>query len=379
MIKAILFDFDGVLASLKQVHYESLNKALKLVDEKYVISIENHVSTFDGLSTRKKLEILSETKGLPNNLHQQIFDDKQKYTLEVIESNLDYDNCLIEILSKLKINYKLYLASNAIRKTIIKGLTKLGVLEYFDKIISNEDVKNQKPSPEIYLKCMVEAGIAPSETLIIEDSKHGRESAIRSEAYVCGVDNPSDVTYKKITEFIENIKPKPIRWAGKPSTTVLIPMAGAGSRFAQAGYTRPKPLIDINGKPMIQKVVENLNVDANFIFIVQKTHYEQYNLDILLPLIVPGCKILQTEGLTEGAACTSLLAKEYINNDNHLMIANSDQYLVWDSCDFMYNSISNNLDGNIVVFKDTNPKWSFAKTNDEGFVIEGAEKKPDKR
>lgn len=155
-------------------------------------------------------------------------------------------------------------------------------------------------------------------------------------------------------------------------------MAGAGSRFQQQGYKLPKPLIDVNGKPMIRWVVENLNMKANFVFVVQKAHYGQYNLGIILPLIAPGCKIVQTDGLTEGAACTTLLSKEYIDNSDHLLIANSDQFVEWDSCDFMYHMISADADGGILSFRDPslNPKWSFAKLNEQGNVVEVAEKKP---
>ena len=111
------------------------------------------------------------------------------------------------------------------------------------------------------------------------------------------------------------------KWEDK-KLNILIPMAGAGSRFQQAGYTFPKPLIDVEGKPMIQVVVENLNMDANFIFVVQKEHREQYNLDTLLNLIAPNSKIVEVDKMTEGAACTALLAKEYIDNDNPLFFAN---------------------------------------------------------
>ena len=100
-------------------------------------------------------------------------------------------------------------------------------------------------------------------------------------------------------------------------------MAGAGSRFEQAGYTFPKPLIEVRKKPMIQVVVENLNIKANYIYVVQKSHREKYNLDALLSLITPGCKVVETEGMTEGAACTALLAREYINTDAPLFFANS--------------------------------------------------------
>lgn len=158
--------------------------------------------------------------------------------------------------------------------------------------------------------------------------------------------------------------------------TILIPMAGAGSRFTQAGYVFPKPLIEINDKPMIQVVVENLGVNFKFIYIVQKEHYEKYNLKHLLQLITPDCNIITTDSLLEGAACTTLLAKELINNESPLLIANSDQFLEWDSESF-YESIKNdNIHGSIITFNSTHPKWSFVKINDKEEVVEVAEKKP---
>jgi dTDP-glucose pyrophosphorylase len=153
-------------------------------------------------------------------------------------------------------------------------------------------------------------------------------------------------------------------------------MAGAGSRFEQAGYTFPKPLIEVNNKPMIQVVVENLNLDANYIYVVQKSHRLKYNLDTLLNLITPGCKIVETDGITEGAACTALLAKEYINNENPLFFANSDQFVEWDSNEFMYKMQETQVDGGIVTFNATHPKWSFVKINENGYVTQVAEKTP---
>jgi dTDP-glucose pyrophosphorylase len=157
---------------------------------------------------------------------------------------------------------------------------------------------------------------------------------------------------------------------------VLIPMAGAGSRFEQAGYTFPKPLIEIRNKPMIQVVVDNLNIKANYIYIVQKKHREKYNLDTLLNLLTPNCRIVEVDNLTEGAACTALLAKEFIDNDAPLFFANSDQFVEWDSNEFMYKMNETNADGGIVTFEATHPKWSFAKIDDKGLVTEVAEKNP---
>ena len=153
-------------------------------------------------------------------------------------------------------------------------------------------------------------------------------------------------------------------------------MAGAGSRFANAGYTFPKPLIEVRGKPMIQVVVENMNIEANYIFLVQKEHFEKYNLKYLLNLIAPGCKIVQVDGLTEGAACTTLLAKEHIDNDAPLVMANSDQFVEWNSNECMYAFTADSIDGGIVTFEATHPKWSYAKLGEDGFVSEVAEKKP---
>ena len=157
---------------------------------------------------------------------------------------------------------------------------------------------------------------------------------------------------------------------------VLIPMAGAGSRFEKAGYTFPKPLIEVNGKPMIQLVVENLNIEAEYVFIVQKEHYDKYNLQYLLNLISPDCKIVQVDGITEGAACTTLLAKEYIDNNDALLIANSDQFVDWNSNEFLYSMQAGEVDAGILTFESLHPKWSFAKLNEEGLVCEVAEKKP---
>lgn len=154
-------------------------------------------------------------------------------------------------------------------------------------------------------------------------------------------------------------------------------MAGAGSRFQKAGYTFPKPLIEVHHKPMIQVVVENLDFqDQKHIFICQKSHYDQYALKYLLNLIRPECEIVIVSELTQGAACTTLLAEHLIDNDEPLLISNSDQFLEWDSSDFIKTAVDRGLDGSIVTFTATHPKWSFAKVNDQGFVTEVAEKKP---
>ena len=375
-IKLVIFDLDGVLVEAKNIHYDALNEAL---GKEYSISWNEHLSTYDGLKTNQKLDMLSERKGLPTELHKDIWNHKQKLTLQKLKQ-LEPSDILIELMDSLvERGYKIAVCSNSIRKTVLTVLSKLGIMEYMDLVISNEDVQNSKPHPEMYWKGISMMSCLPEETLIVEDSPYGLLAASRSKAHVLRVKNPTEVTYTNIFKKLKEIEmgktndnPK---WEDK-KLNILIPMAGAGSRFQQAGYTFPKPLIDVEGKPMIQVVTENLNMDANFIYVVQKEHREKYNLDTLLNLITPNCKIVEVNGITEGAACTALLAKEFIDSDNPLFFANSDQFCEWDSNEFLYKMNETNADGGIVSFRATHPKWSFAKVDEQGLVTEVAEKNP---
>lgn len=377
MIKLIIFDLDGVLVETKHIHFLTLNNAIEsIVGSNFIISEKEHLSIYDGLKTYEKLKILTKEKGLSEEFYKEIWELKQNLTLNSI-SKLSPNNRLIEIMKKLREkNFKIACCSNSIRRSVLIMLSKLGLIEFMDLILSNEDVKNGKPHPEIYWSAMSSMGFLPDETLIIEDSPHGLLAANRSKAHVLRVNNPEDVTYEKILSILEkNIVYKKPKWKDN-NLNVLIPMAGAGSRFENAGYTFPKPLIDVNGEPMIKVIVENLNIDANFIYIVQRNHREKYNLDTLLNLITPNCQIVEVDGVTQGAAVTTLLAKSLINNERPLLISNSDQYVEWNSNEFLYKVYETKLDAAILTFKSTHPKWSFVKCDEFGYVTEVAEKKP---
>tara|TARA_R110000824_G_scaffold140927_1_gene307257 strand:- start:4021 stop:4734 length:714 start_codon:yes stop_codon:yes gene_type:complete len=159
---------------------------------------------------------------------------------------------------------------------------------------------------------------------------------------------------------------------------ILIPMAGEGSRFSKEGYTFPKPLIDVNGKPMIQTVVENLDFDCEYIFLIRKDHVEKYSglLDTLQRITNGNCEYVIVDTLTEGAACTALLAEEYIDNDEDLLIANSDQFIEYEAQNFNMLRNLTNVDAIVFTFNAVHPKWSFVKTNSRGYATEVAEKKP---
>ena len=157
---------------------------------------------------------------------------------------------------------------------------------------------------------------------------------------------------------------------------IVIPMAGKGSRFANAGYKKPKPLIEINGKPMIELVIKNLspNIPHRFIFIVQKMHIGEYDLKNLLNKCCPEAKIVEIDYITKGAACTVLEAEEYINNENPLMIANSDQWIDMSIDDYLESWFRSKYEGFIMTMKADDPKWSFVKFDKYGKIIDVVEK-----
>jgi dTDP-glucose pyrophosphorylase len=157
---------------------------------------------------------------------------------------------------------------------------------------------------------------------------------------------------------------------------IVIPMAGAGSRFVAAGYVDPKPLVKLHGVPMIRLVIENLRPkqEHRFIFICQKAHIQTYDLAEKLEYWAPRSEVIALQGLTEGAACTVLCAKSLIDSDDELMIANSDQYIDYDINEYLKAMYSRNLDAQIMTMKANDPKWSFVRISDDRLVSAVVEK-----
>lgn len=158
---------------------------------------------------------------------------------------------------------------------------------------------------------------------------------------------------------------------------IVLPMAGKGSRFSEAGYEIPKPLIPIYGVPMIKVVVDNLTpkCEHRFIFVCQQQHIDQYDLITKLKSYSKNVEIIGINEITDGQVCTALLAKKFFNNDEPLMSANSDQYIDFDINEYLDSIYKQNLDGMIMTMKSNDPKWSYAKINNFGLVTETAEKK----
>lgn len=374
-VSLIIFDLDGVLIDSREMHYKTLNDALRDYGMP-TIGWDEHLTKYDGLPTTQKLQLLNKTKNVPSNLFDAIWKKKQEYTIREM-ANLKPDFELGGLFIDLRQQgYHIAVASNSIRKTITVALASLDLLPYVDFIQSNEDVKRGKPYPEMYWNCMKAFGAIPSNTIIVEDSHIGRQGAIDSGARLFAVENRKSWNEDDLYAFIaSNAKKKSLIPWRDSKLNVVIPMAGAGSRFAAAGYTFPKPLIEVRGKPMIKVVVDNLNVEAHFIFVVQKEHYEKYHLKSMLNLIAPGCDIAVIDGMTDGAARTVLHAVPYIQDyDAPLLIANSDQFVEWDSNNTLYAFNAGGVDAGIVTFNATHPKWSYVSLDENGWVNKVAEK-----
>lgn len=201
MIKAVLFDLDGVLVDMPEGHYESLNRALGLFGTQ--ISREEHVSYFNGLPTRKKISKLEEEGRLPVGLCETINSIKQKYTKEIIPKYCVPDYSKIILLKHLKNKgLKLACCSNSIKETLHLMLKSAQIFDYFDIIIGNDEVDNPKPHPEIYLKTFAKLGIKPQEGIIVEDSPHGIAAAKASGAKVYEVKGVQDVHLSLFKEIL---------------------------------------------------------------------------------------------------------------------------------------------------------------------------------
>lgn len=204
-IKAVIFDMDGVLIDAKEWHYEALNRALALFG--YQISRYEHLVTYDGLPTRKKLEMLSLEQNLPTQLHSFINEMKQLYTMELVYSKCKPVFQHEYALSQLKaMGYKIGVASNSIRHSIEVMMEKSALSQYLDIIMSNEDVTEGKPNPEIYTKSINSLGFTPEQCLVVEDNINGINAAKSAGTYVLRVATVQEVTLDNITDMIHSIE-----------------------------------------------------------------------------------------------------------------------------------------------------------------------------
>lgn len=204
-IKAVIFDMDGVLIDAKDWHYLALNRALGLFGLE--ISRHDHLVTYDGLPTKKKLKMLTVERGLPEALHSFINEMKQIYTTEMVYAHCKPVFFHEFALSRLRNDgYRIAVASNSIRSTVKTMMEKSKLVSYLDFYLSNEDVSNSKPHPEIYELAISNLKLEPKECLIVEDNPNGIRAARASGAHVLEVGRIEEVNYGRITNFIKTLE-----------------------------------------------------------------------------------------------------------------------------------------------------------------------------
>jgi len=160
--------------------------------------------------------------------------------------------------------------------------------------------------------------------------------------------------------------------------TIVIPLSGEGKTFIDRGFTFPKPLVEVSGRPMIDIVVANLKLSEphRFVFICRRDHLLKYALDDVLHLIAPDSSVVSIGGETAGALCSVICGSDFISPEDELIIANGDQFIDRSLDDFVELARTEDADGALVVFPSTHPKWSYAKTDADGLVVAVAEKRP---
>ncbi|KAI8914522.1 HAD-like domain-containing protein [Gorgonomyces haynaldii] len=375
-VKLIIFDLDGVLVDSRELHYLALNRALEEVDPQYVIPLDEHLAKYDGRPTTAKLNMLTAEKGLPKELHDTVWRLKQEKTFEVINDTFKYDDRLRLVLSGLKQRgYTLYCASNSIFKTLQLMLLRKGLIEFFDFILSCQDVQHPKPAPDIYIHSMMRANLSTKEVMVVEDSHVGRRAALLSGAHLCPVENPSDVTLEKLLLRVHHINMSQQKTAAEGAlhdVNVVIPMAFKYPEYEESGFLYSGPLAEVNGRPMVKMVVDNIKIPGKVTFISMASEYEKYNLKYLFDAISPGSVHYSTNG-TKGQIYTVLLAKEVINNDKPLFISNCHQYIDWNPEDFYKFCLESGADGVCATFKSTHPRYSYCKVDDKGSVVQVSE------
>jgi len=218
-ISCVLFDLDGVLVDATEWHYVALNRALALFG--FDITRYEHLSDYNGLPTRKKLQMLSVEKGLPQALHNMLSRLKQVYTRDEILTRCRPVFEKEYMLSRLRNEgYRMAVCSNSIRESLQMMVQQSGLHEYFEFLVSNEDVSRPKPDPEIYTTAMTRMGVRATETMIVEDSAHGLEAARRSGAHVCQVSGFADVDYFKVRSAIDRVERRGKTAEGQAGTAV---------------------------------------------------------------------------------------------------------------------------------------------------------------
>ncbi|CAG9462316.1 unnamed protein product [Pedinophyceae sp. YPF-701] len=365
-VKLVVFDLDGVLVESKDLHYDALNDALAHVaGPDFVIGRAEHESVYDGLSTNQKLRILTAQKGLPVDLHNEVWQYKQERTQELFRQQIRVDKDIQDTIIALKqCGFPVAVASNCIRSSVSSLLEAIGVLHLVDAFFSNEDVPSAKPAPDIYLKAAKSFSVPPSSVAVVEDSVKGFESVVRAGCNLLRVEGPHDVRASKLLPRIFEVEKQ-----FDTHVNVVFPLAGSHVQYWLKGPERlpegvPVYLADVGGKPLIEWVVESVNNSGrkvHFTFIVPAVEAEAFSLPSLLSRATnfAPTTVLTLSAPTLGAAKTVLRAKHLVDNDRPLLICDGGHVLRWEKD--VGDILNCSGDGAVTVCEGTDPRWSYVQ------------------
>lgn len=357
-----LFDLDGVLVNTANIQYDSTIKAISKYVNISLLKNQNIDNILKStITTINKLDYL---------IKENIISDKDKLNIynekKIIANNcfndLTVDNEKVKLFSFLKNKKcKIAVVTNGNKNSAIIILKALGLYQFLDLLITNEDVVNSKPHSEPFIKAISYFGGNLENFIIFEDSEIGLKSANGTGCKVYKVDNPIDINISLIKQ-LNNL-----------NRNILIPAAGLGSRYINRGFKLQKPLIELENKTLIEHAISSLNIEGNYIFVIRKIDNNS-NIELIKALrnIQPECKVIEIDYITEGSASTCYLAKEFIDNNDELIISNCDQILKWDSKKYL--EYSSNYDCSVLTYKSNEDKNSFIKTDENNIGIEIREK-----
>ena len=362
--RLVILDLDGVLVEARRLHFDALNEALVTLGIEPV-GWDFHLASLDGLPTLAKLDVLD-------------VDPMLARTIDVAKSRV-FDALPTPTVSAAAVDLIRSLRSRGIRVEVVTNgrrataLRMLGGLErLIDRVRTPDDGDARKPAPAMLLRAMAEADVGPDETVVVEDSPVGRRAARASGASLMPVSCPDDVP-RDLPMFLDG---------GRRSTAVVVPMAGRGARFAAAGHVLPKPLIDVDGVPMIAAAVACLRpIEARFIFLVLREHLLLFpQLERVLLSLAPDVFIAPVDEVTDGAARTVLLSAPLLLPTDPVVVMNCDQLVDFDADAMSHGMTMRDASASVLTFRPDDPndrRWSFADVDPlDGVVRRIAEKDP---
>jgi len=362
-----VFDLDGVLVESRDLHYEALNRALKEeAGAQYVITRDEHEHVYDGLSTNQKLQMLGVAKGLPRDLHKMVWSKKQEYTESLVKQVLLPSDNILNAITTLKLMcIPVCVASNCIRSSVETILTHVGLMPHVDVFLSNEDVDNAKPAPDIYEKACNIFGVNPSCTLVVEDSTKGFEAASRAGCHMLRVSNPHEVSETSVKSRIQELE------SLTEDVTIVLPLAGPYPEIWQARETPEMPLFlaDVNGESILELIAQSLlsrRYNAKYVFIVKESVAKAFDIDALCAKAVnyAPLKIVKIKTDSLSSIHTILqVPSEFIDENTTLLVADGHHIPVWREGQSIDDLLGSHSDAALTVFQSIDPRFSYVRLN----------------